>query len=185
MTRVLVDREPLSLGQLRDVWRQPAQIGLDNAARKRVEASAARIRDVLARGVEVYGVNTGFGLLANVHVGDDELDHLQDNLIRSHAVGVGAPLPDETVRLVLVMKIKALAEGYSGVRPDVIDAVCALVNNGIYPVVPQKGSVGASGDLAPLAHVASAMRGVGDARVGGETMPAADALQGAGLAPLK
>ncbi|MDH3439617.1 MAG: histidine ammonia-lyase, partial [Gammaproteobacteria bacterium] len=152
---------------------------------ERLVASHQKVREVLESGDQVYGVNTGFGLLANVRVSDDELNHLQDNLIRSHAVGLGELLPDNVVRLVMLMKIKALAEGHSGVRPELVDELCALLDNGIYPAIPKKGSVGAAGDLAPLAHMSLALIGEGTVRVHGEEMPAKDALESAGLEPVR
>ena len=117
-------------------------------------------------------------------ISEDELAHLQKNLIRSHAVGVSELLPDEVVRLVMTMKVIALAQGYSGVRPQLITTICDLINNGIYPCIPSKGSVGASGDLAPLAHMSCVILGIGDARVDGVTIPAGKALAKAGLQPL-
>jgi histidine ammonia-lyase len=181
MTGVLIDRDRLDLATLRDAWLNPVTVSLGEAARERIQASNRRIAEVLKSGDQVYGVNTGFGLLANVRVSNDELDHLQDNLIRSHAVGVGEYLPDNIVRLVMLMKIKALAEGHSGVRTSLVEALCGLVNNGIHPLIPRKGSVGASGDLAPLAHMSLALLGEGKVRVDGEVLPAAEALASAGL----
>jgi len=185
VTRLVIDDAPLTLAELRDAWLHPAEVSLGDTARKKIAASNAKIREVLKSGKTVYGVNTGFGLLANVRVSNDELDHLQENLIRSHAVGLGALLPDDIVRLVMLMKVKALAQGYSGVRPELVDAICALISNEIYPAIPEKGSVGASGDLAPLAHMSSALIGEGEVRVGGTLMPAASALANAGLEPLR
>lgn len=184
MSALAIGTEPLSLAELRRVYEAPVEVQIDADARARVDASAAKIASVIASGKRIYGVNTGFGQLANVRIDASELAHLQDNLIQSHAVGVGAPLPDEIVRLVMVTKLKALAAGYSGVRGDLVDAIAALINAGIYPLIPAQGSVGASGDLAPLAHFACALLGSGDVRVRGEVMPAADALKQAGLAIL-
>jgi histidine ammonia-lyase len=180
-----IDDQKLTLRILRDAWRSPISLTIGDKARSRIEASQQKISDVLASGDRVYGVNTGFGLLANVRVGDDELGHLQENLICSHAVGIGDLLPDETVRLIMLMKVKALAQGYSGVRPALVEAMCDLLNNEIYPAIPGQGSVGASGDLAPLAHMAGALIGFGDVRVGGQIVPATDALKNAGLSPVR
>jgi histidine ammonia-lyase len=180
-----IDAHPLGLKELRQVWRQPVTVSLGEAAMQRVRASNALIADVVRGGKQVYGVNTGFGRLAEVRIGDDELVHLQENLIRSHSVGVGELLPDECVRLVMVMKVIAVARGYSGVRPALIEALCALINGNVCPCIPSQGSVGASGDLAPLAHMAAVLLGRGSARVEGETMSAADALARAGLEPLQ
>jgi len=180
-----IDDQKLTLRILRDAWRSPISLTIGDKARSRIEASQQKISDVLASGDQVYGVNTGFGLLANVRIGDDELGHLQENLICSHAVGVGDLLPDETVRLIMLMKVNALAQGYSGVRPALVEAMCDLLNNEIYPAIPGQGSVGASGDLAPLAHMAGALIGFGDVRVGGQIVPATDALKNAGLSPVR
>jgi histidine ammonia-lyase len=184
MQTLRLGNAPLTLADLRRAWLHPLTVSLADEARKRIVASQERIARVLAGGKQVYGVNTGFGLLANVRIDDHELVHLQENLIRSHSVGVGNRLPDETVRLVMLMKAKALSQGYSGVRPELVDALCALLDAGIYPEIPSKGSVGASGDLAPLAHMAGALIGAGYVRVGGERKPADEALAAAGLTPL-
>jgi len=133
----------------------------------------------------VYGVNTGFGSLAQTRIARGELAQLQRNLVLSHAAGTGPALPDEVVRLVLVLKIASLAQGYSGVRLSTLAALQRLLASETYPCIPGKGSVGASGDLAPLAHLAAALIGVGEARRGGRRMPAARALARIGLAPLR
>ncbi len=125
-----------------------------------------------------YGVNTGFGKLASVRIADGDLATLQRNLILSHAVGTGPALPDGVVRLILAMKAASLARGASGVRPVVVEALLGALEADALPVVPAKGSVGASGDLAPLAHLTAALMGVGEIRLKGEVMPAADALRG-------
>ena len=184
MSEIRIGDTPLTMPALRAAWLAPVTVTVSDVARKKIEQSAQKIADVLAGGDTVYGVNTGFGLLANVRVSDDELVHLQDNLIRSHAVGIGEHLPDEIVRLVLLMKVAALAAGYSGVRPELVEALCSLVNHGICPKIPKQGSVGASGDLAPLAHLSLALLGEGDVSVRGKTMPAADALAAAGIQPV-
>jgi len=182
--KLLIDDAAVSLADLRKVWEAPCEISIGKKARARVQAAQARVDAVIASGEQVYGLNTGFGQLAQVRISDDELLHLQENLIRSHAVGVGELLPDEIVRLVMVMKVMALAQGYSGVRPELVDAICGLINNGIYPCVPAKGSVGASGDLAPLAHMSCAVLGIGEARVDRDVVAAEKALANAGLKPL-
>lgn len=182
--KFLIDETPVTLAELRKVWEAPCEIGIGATARERVQEAQSRVAAVVGSGKQVYGVNTGFGQLAQVRIGDDELIHLQENLIRSHAVGVGALLPDEVVRLVMVLKVLALAQGYSGVRPELIDAICNLVNREIYPCIPAKGSVGASGDLAPLAYMSLALLGAGDARVGGKVLAADEALANAGMKAL-
>jgi len=182
--RLTIDNQLVGLAELRDAWQDPVTVNLSDDARRRVAESNELIADVVAGGEQVYGVNTGFGQLAQVRISDDELAHLQENLVRSHAVGVGYDLGDDIVRLVMLMKVIALAEGFSGVRLELVDALCALINNNIYPRIPSQGSVGASGDLAPLAHMAGVLIGVGEARVNGTIVPAELALQEAGLKPI-
>ena len=180
-----VDKQLVTLGELRNVWREPVEVQLGLEARRAIAESREFVSDVVASGQEVYGVNTGFGQLARVHISDDELVHLQENLVRSHSIGVGADLDDDVVRLVMVLKIIALAEGFSGVRLELVEALCALVNANIYPRIPAKGSVGASGDLAPLAHMSAVLLGVGEAHVDGELVPASEALANAGIEPIR
>ena len=176
-----IDEQALSLAELRRVWEAPLQVRLGDAARTNVGKSQAYVDRFLESGNTAYGVNTGIGRLANIGIGHRELRPLQENLLRSHAVGVGEPLSDAVVRLSMVMKVVALARGYSGVRPQLIDALCHLVSHGICPIVPSKGSVGASGDLAPLAHISGALIGDGDVSCNGEIVPATDALDRAQL----
>ncbi|NCF49994.1 histidine ammonia-lyase [Gammaproteobacteria bacterium] len=182
--KLTIDNQPIRLSALRKVWQGPVRVELGGDTGRRVAESNQLIADVIASGAEVYGVNTGFGQLANVHISDDQLADLQVNLVRSHAVGVGADLDDAVVRLTMVMKVIALAQGFSGVRPVLLDSLCALINHEIYPCIPSQGSVGASGDLAPLAHMASVLIGAGEARVDGTVVPAQVALSEAGIAPL-
>ena len=149
-----------------------------------LDRSAEAVARVLASGKAVYGVNTGFGLLASTHIADDRLEQLQRNLVLSHCCGVGAALPDRVVRLVMILKIIGLMRGRSGVRRVVINALQKLLGAEAYPLIPAQGSVGASGDLAPLAHLAAALIGEGRVRLRGEEMAAGDALGRIGLAPL-
>jgi histidine ammonia-lyase len=179
-----IDDQAISLTDLRAVWQSPATVTIGKSAARRIAESNAHIKAVLAAGEQVYGVNTGFGQLAQVRVSDDELAHLQQNLVRSHAVGVGEHLDDNCVRLIMIMKVIALARGCSGVRLALVERLCDLINKKIYPCIPGKGSVGASGDLAPLAHMAGVLIGEGSARLNGATIPAAEALKQAGLEPL-
>src|SRR5580765_1373855 len=162
-----------------------ARWAIDASARAGIEASVAAVRDLVAQHAAVYGINTGFGKLAQTRIADADLAQLQRNLVLSHSAGVGQPLAAPVVRLMLLMKAASLAHGYSGVRPEVIEALLALLNADVLPVVPEKGSVGASGDLAPLAHLAGVLIGVGNAFVRGERVPAWQALKQAGLAPLQ
>jgi histidine ammonia-lyase len=175
----------LSLADLRRLWREPAALALGAGAAEAMAASAAAVKRIVARGDVAYGINTGFGRLAKTRIADDQLLQLQRNLILSHSVGTGALLPDAVVRLAIAMKVASLARGYSGVRPALVEALLALHNAGIVPAVPEQGSVGASGDLAPLAHMTLALIGIGEVRSGGELMPAAEALRAAGIAPVE
>ena len=183
--KLTVENQLVSLADLRNAWREPLTVEVANGARRRIAESNELIMEVVAGGEQVYGVNTGFGQLAQVRISDDELAHLQENLVRSHAVGVGPDLDDAIVRLVMLMKVIALAEGFSGVRVELVDAICALINHNIYPRIPSQGSVGASGDLAPLAHLAGVLIGVGEARVAGNLVPAELALKEAGIEPVR
>ena len=158
---------------------------LDPGCRPAVAASAASVARILARGEPVYGINTGFGKLAGIRIAADDLEALQRNIVLSHAAGVGEPMPTPVVRLMMALKIASLAQGASGIRPEKLALLEAMLARGLVPVVPGQGSVGASGDLAPLAHLAAAMIGVGEALVGGERMPAGDALARTGLAPAR
>ena len=174
----------LSLADLRNVWQQAVQVQLADSARAGIEAAAATINAIVRKGEAAYGINTGFGKLARTRIPDEQLDTLQRNLILSHSVGTGEPMSDATVRLVVLMKAASLARGHSGVRPVVIDTLLALLNAGISPLIPVKGSVGASGDLAPLSHMTLALMGEGDVLVDGQRVGAASALKKAGIAPI-
>lgn len=182
--KLRIENQLVSIAELRKAWRESVRVELDADTLRRVSESNELVGSVLDSGETVYGVNTGFGQLAQVRISEKELAHLQENLVRSHAVGVGQDLPDDIVRLAVLMKIIALAEGFSGVRPELLDALCALLNHDIYPRIPAQGSVGASGDLAPLAHMAGVLIGVGEARVGGTVVPAELALKDAGIKPV-
>jgi histidine ammonia-lyase len=183
--KLAVRNQLVTLGELRRAWLEPVEVSLGDDARRRIAESRELIEEVVAHGDQVYGVNTGFGQLASVRVGDSELAHLQENLVRSHAVGVGEDLDDNIVRLVMLMKVIALAEGFSGVRLELVEKLCDLINNNIYPRIPSRGSVGASGDLAPLAHMAGALIGIGEVRIDGTPVPAQVALQEAGIEPIR
>ena len=182
--KLTIDNQLVTLPELRQAWLEPVTVTLGSEAKRRIAESSEFIDEVVAGGEQVYGINTGFGMLANVRISDDELGQLQENLVRSHATGVGEDLSDEVVRMLMLMKVIALAEGFSGVRLELVEALCALINNNIYPRIPAKGSVGASGDLAPLAHMAGVLIGVGEARVNGTVVPAQTALAEAGIEAL-
>src|SRR5881394_2786248 len=154
----------LTLDRLASFARKHEKVELDPAALASLSKGAESVRRIVSAGGPVYGINTGFGKLAQTHIADDQLELLQQNLVLSHSVGVGALLSDDSVRLVMLLKVASLARGYSGVRPEVVDALLALLNAEVYPCIPSKGSVGASGDLAPLAHMTAAMMGYGEVR---------------------
>ena len=172
------------LSDLRAVWaeRQPLSLAAD--AWDAIAASCAAVDAIVAKGDPAYGINTGFGILAKAHIPNDQLATLQRNLILSHAVGTGELLSDTIVRLILLTKIGSLARGYSGVRPVIVETLIALYNANIMPAIPCQGSVGASGDLAPLAHMTLAMLGVGPVRHNGVLVEASDALRAAGIEPV-
>ena len=175
----------LRLAELRDLWRNPRPVKLEPKAWRGVEAAAETVAAVVREGRQVYGITTGFGSLARTAISSDQVTELQHRLVRSHCAGVGEPFGPATVRLVLLLKINALARGHSGVRREVIERLIALLNADAMPVVPAKGSVGASGDLAPLAHLAAPLIGLGELQLEGERLPAAEALLRLGLEPLE
>jgi len=181
---VTVDGRSLTIGDVVDVALRGAEVVLDPEARRSVIASREVVERILASGQVVYGVNTGFGKLAEVRISSEELGHLQLNLLRSHACGVGEPFPEEVVRAMLLLRANVLATGHAGCRPEVVEAVLELLNHRIHPVVPSQGSVGASGDLAPLAHLALVLVGEGEAMVDGRVMSGEEALRRAGLEPI-
>jgi histidine ammonia-lyase len=158
---------------------------LDPVCRPAIAESAAAVGRILARHEPIYGINTGFGKLASVRIGDEDLAKLQRNIVLSHAAGVGDPMPVPIARLMMALKLASLARGASGVAPATVELLEAMLAKGLVPVVPAQGSVGASGDLAPLAHMTAAMIGVGEMFVGDQRLPATDALVQAGLEPLE
>jgi histidine ammonia-lyase len=174
----------LTLKQLRALIEAPRPIALDPASHGAIDRSAAVVQAVIDRGETAYGINTGFGALARTHIKDDQLTELQRRLVLSHAAGTGEPLPDSIVRAILILKVNGLARGFSGIRRGVIEALVALVNAGVYPRIPAKGSVGASGDLAPLAHMSATLLGIGDVSHQGKVLSAVEGLKIAGLKPI-
>jgi histidine ammonia-lyase len=174
----------IALDQLRRILRDGAGVALADEARAQVETGHQAVLKIVEEGRTVYGVNTGFGKLASVIVPKDQLAELQRNLVMSHSVGMGPLLEDGIVRLVLTLKAASLARGYSGVSWAVVETLLAFLERDLLPCIPSKGSVGASGDLAPLAHLAAVLIGEGEAKFGGKTMPGAAALKNAGLKPL-
>ena len=184
MADVVIDGESLSLEALEAVAREGAAVRLADAARRRMAASRAALEARAAGGRPVYGVNTGFGSLSDVVIEPSQVDALQVNLLRSHAFGVGSPTSPEGTRATILLRANVLAKGYSGVRPLIVDALLDLLNRRVHPVIPEKGSVGASGDLAPLAHLALVLVGEGEATYDGARMNGREVLAAAGLAPL-
>ena len=174
----------LTLAELRALWSAPATLGIDAGARAAVDAASKAVSDIVSTHRTVYGVNTGFGLLARTRIDDDRLAELQRALVLSHSAGTGPLLDDAVVRLVIALKVASLARGYSGVRAVVVDALVELHNRGVVPCIPAQGSVGASGDLAPLAHLAAVLIGEGSARVGTSVVAGREALASVGLTPL-
>jgi len=179
-------RKELNLAEILAVSEQGTEVGLHSATRAMLADRRRHIEEIIAgQDLPAYGFNRGFGHNVDLAVKSELLADLQENLIVSHAVGVGESLPVAVVRAAMLLRANSLARGYSGIRPELVEALVALLNAGITPVVPSLGSVGASGDLAPLSHIALTLIGMGQAEVGGERLPAAEALQRAGLAPLR
>jgi histidine ammonia-lyase len=179
-----LDGGKLTVSQVREIAFSRAVALLAPAAVARMESSRAVIDRLAAGDDPVYAVNTGVGLLADVRIPRADLDQLQRNVVRSHAAGVGEPLAREVVRAMMLIRANVLAKGLSGIRPLVAERLCGLLNGGVTPVVPSQGSVGASGDLAPLAHMALVLIGEGEAEFDGAVLPGAEALRRAGLEPL-
>jgi len=174
----------LSLQQVADVANGRERVTLSPMARARVEESRRVVEQIVAEGRTVYGVNTGFGRLSDVSIEPSQLRELQLNLVRSHSCGLGAPLSEPEARAMLLMRANVLATGYSGARSSLIDTLIAMLDHGVVPVIPEKGSVGASGDLAPLSHLALALIGEGEAFYKGERLSGAEALRRAQIEPL-
>ena len=184
-TLLTIDGESLTVEEVVRVARRDESVRISPAAEKRVRASRAAVEAIVKSGALAYGITTGFGQLESVAIPPAEVIRLQKNLVRSHAVGVGPPLLDDEVRASLLIRANALAKGYSGVRPKVVQLLVEMLNRGVVPVVPAKGSLGASGDLAPLAHIALVMMGEGEATVRGRRMGGRAALRAARLAPIQ
>jgi histidine ammonia-lyase len=180
----VLDGASLTIADVVAVARDGARVALDDASRDDMLATRAVVEAILHRGEPVYGVNTGFGKLSEITIPPGELAALQRNLVRSHAAGVGDPLPDDVVRAMTLLRANVLAKGHSGARPEIVDALLALLHHGIVPVIPEHGSVGASGDLAPLSHLALALIGEGRVRFRGGEMDAIGALRAVGLTPV-
>ena len=185
MEKLILDGQPLTLEDIDAVALASKRVQVAPDALSRVTQSRGLIEKILSAGETVYGVNTGFGKLADVHIADDKLAELQINLVRSHAGGVGQPLSEAESRAMLLLRANVLAKGFSGVRPELLQLLVAMLSAGVHPVIPEKGSVGASGDLAPLAHLALVAVGEGEAFYRGERIAGGEALRRAGLKPVQ
>jgi len=181
MDSLVLDGQLLALGEIEAVALRRKHVAISSEATDRVRQGRNLIEEILAAGETVYGVNTGFGKLSDVRIPTEKLAELQENLVRSHAGGVGEPLSEAESRAMLLLRANVLAKGFSGVRQEVPELLVAMLNAGVHPVIPEKGSVGASGDLAPLAHLALVVIGEGEAVYGGERMAGGEALRRAGL----
>jgi len=184
MESLVIRPGALTLAQLREVNRHAVKVSLDPSCFKQIELAADAVANIINDDKTVYGINTGFGLLANTKIPPQELEILQRSIVLSHAAGIGAFMSESTVRLLMVLKINSLARGFSGIRLQVIQALVGLVNSDVYPAIPQKGSVGASGDLAPLAHMSAVLLGEGEALYKGQRISAKKALEIAGIEPV-
>ena len=181
---IRIGDRPIDLNDIRATLAGPVTVELTPQARGLITRSAETVARLLKTGDAIYGVNTGFGKLAKTRIADKDLNALQINIVRSHAAGVGAPLDGAVVRLIMLMKLNALAQGASGISLAAMETLAALINADVLPVIPGQGSVGASGDLAPLAHMSLVLIGEGEAMVKGERVPGAKALEAAGVQPV-
>ena len=181
MNKFVISPGRLTLQDCRYIFENNVKFELDPNCFDAVNRSAQTVQDVLDENRTVYGINTGFGLLASTSIPDDKLQLLQESLVLSHAAGIGKPLDKNIVRLIIALKVSSLAQGFSGIRLKVIETLIQLINNGIYPLIPEKGSVGASGDLAPLAHMSCALIGVGDVFLDETQQSAEQALKSVGI----
>ena len=173
---LLIQPGKLTLADLRQAYLNPIKVKLDESASSAINASVACVEQIVNEGRTAYGINTGFGLLASTKIAPEDLEKLQRSLVLSHAAGVGEALDDAMVRLIILLKANSLARGFSGIRRKVIDTLL-VINAEVYPHIPLKGSVGASGDLAPLAHMSLVLLGESKARYKGEWLPAVEALK--------
>lgn len=185
MTHITITPGQLTLSQLREISRNNITLELDSNAIPAIEKSADMVQQVIEQDRVVYGINTGFGLLANTRIPKDQLEELQRSIVLSHSAGTGRFMSDQTVRLMMTLKVNSLARGFSGIRLEVINALIKLINAQVFPCVPEKGSVGASGDLAPLSHMSAILLGEGEARHNGEIISAIDGLKIAGMEPIE
>ena len=181
---VALSGNDLTFLHLHDVALRGAEVQLTASAIERMNASRAVVERLVASGATAYGINTGFGKLASVRISTEQVRQLQVNLVRSHACGLGVPLSEAETRAMMLLRANALAKGFSGVRPRVVETLCQMLNAKVHPVIPSQGSVGASGDLAPLAHLAQVVIGEGHATFRGEVLPGGEAMKRAGITPV-
>ena len=184
MKKIYVDGENLTINDVVSVSRNHAHVVLSEKGRKKICESRKNLEEIVSGSKIVYGINTGFGELCNVKIPQNKIEELQKNLLRSHAVGVGEPLSEEIVRGVLLIRANALTKGFSGVRIEVVETLIEMLNKNLLPVIPEKGSVGASGDLAPLAHMALTLIGEGEVFYNGKRMKSINALKKSGIKPI-
>lgn len=178
---LILDGHSLTLEDVVAVARQGVQCTIDEAAKQAVNASRKIVDDIVAQKRVVYGVNTGFGSLCNVSISSEDTVQLQENLIRTHSSGFGDPLEEDVVRAIMLIRVNSLIKGYSGIRLSTVESLLAMLNKGVHPFIPEKGSLGASGDLAPLAHMVLPLLGLGKAYYQGELLPGKEAMTKAGL----
>src|SRR5215468_10414502 len=179
-----LDGEHLTIEDVCDVAERDAAVSLSPVAMEKMQASREPVERLAEGDDPIYGVNTGVGLLADIRVPREDLDQLQLNVVRSHAAGVGPPLGRAVVRAMMLIRANVLAKGFSGIRPVVAERLCDLLNRGVTPIIPEQGSVGASGDLAPLAHMALVLIGEGEAEFEGHVISGSEALRRAGSQPV-
>ncbi len=182
--KIVLQPGKLTLNQIRIINDGPVELHLSNDCIEKIQISRKTVSEVIEQGRIIYGVNTGFGLLANTIIPNEELEQLQHSIVLSHSAGIGAFMKESTVRLIMALKINSLARGYSGIRLEVIEALITLFNAEVYPCIPEKGSVGASGDLAPLAHMSTVLLGEGEVMYKGEKLSGKEGLRCAGLSPI-
>lgn len=185
MHEIIIDGSSLSLEMVQQVACQNVKIRIADSAKEKVAKCRAYVDKVIANGDAVYGLTTGFGKFSTISIPREHIEELQENLIRSHAVSLGEPYTEEQTRAIMLLRIAVLAKGHSGIRPATLETLVEMLNNGIHPVIPMRGSVGASGDLSPLSHLALVLIGEGEAIYQGVRMPGAEAMQKVGLIPVK
>ena len=185
MDPLLIDGESLTVENVYEVAFDRRPVRLHPGAIQKMGRSRAVVDAIVKEARPVYGISTGFGKLSDVHIGADDISQLQHNLVRSHASGIGEPFSEEEVRALILLRANVLAKGLSGVRPAIVDRLCDLLNHHLYPVIPCRGSVGASGDLAPLAHLALVLIGEGEVFTASARVTGREVLDGLGIAPLK